>query len=430
MTLSPYVTYSDVAADQSRRIVADALQIEAGRARIAPTATLREYAASRPSFSYAAAVDGQVAMGSSPVLANYLDRLGPAIPSAGRLEAPYSDGGQVSFETRSIGNKRVVIATAGNRFGLEDLSSLVAVYLRSVVTIFAPAVLSALLVVPLVVRKQLRPLRQAGRDAEAIGYDSLDRRLSTRGLTREVAPFVEAINALLDRLAEGVTRQRRFAANAAHELRTPVAILNARLAGMRACGDKADSERDARRIALLVDQLLSAARLAHTDNGPATTVRLDQVARDVVADCAPLALRQGRDIAFEGETVEVQGDVQALASAITNLVDNAIRAEPRGGTVEVETGTCREGYAFVEVRDHGRGVPESEHDRLFEPFWRKGDPGSGTGLGLAIVREIAEAHGGSVRLLSHHGNAGAVFRMQLPRLETLAHHQSAAMLKV
>lgn len=428
MMLSPYVTYTDVAADQSRRIVAAALRLDAAGPRIVATNQLLNYAETRPGFVYAAISKGEVAAGSSPLLVSYLERLGPAIPSAGRLEAPFPGGGQIAFEERVVDGSPVVIATAGNRFGLEDISSLVAVYLRSVITIFAPAVLSALLVIPLVVHRQLAPLRRAGREAEGIGFESLDRRLSVSGLTREVAPFVAAINALLDRLAQGAARQRRFSANAAHELRTPAAILSARLAGMPDFQGKEALERDTRRMTVLVDQLLAAARLSHRENGSLEPVQIDAIARDVVANCAPLAIRRGRDIAFEGEPVEIYGDAPALTSAITNLVDNAIRAEPPGGTVEVEAGRSAAGRVFVEVRDHGRGVPETERERLFEPFWRKGEPGTGTGLGLAIVREIAEAHGGVVTLAPQTERVGAIFRIELPSRATKAVHQPEAML--
>jgi signal transduction histidine kinase len=286
-----------------------------------------------------------------------------------------------------------------------------------VLAIFTPAVLSALLVVPLVVHRALRPLRRAGREAEAIGFETLDRRLSLEGLTKEVSPFVAAINALLERLAAGAARQRRFAADAAHELRTPVAILRARLSTLPAFDGKKELERDARRISMLVDQLLSAARLSRADMKPTVPVRLDRIARDVVGNCAPLALNTGRDIAFLGSNKPVQiiGDEEALTSAITNLVDNAIRAEPKGGTVEVATGLGEGGReGWVEVRDHGRGVPEADRDNLFEPFWRNGDTGSGTGLGLAIVREIASAHEGRASMRPGPDWRGAVFRLEFP----------------
>jgi signal transduction histidine kinase len=113
--------------------------------------------------------------------------------------------------------------------------------------------------------------------------------------------------------------------------------------------------------------------------------------------------------------VTIIGDSQALTSAITNLVDNAIRAEPKGGTVEVATGLCEGGRTgWVEVRDNGRGVPESDRENLFEPFWRNGDTGPGTGLGLAIVREIALAHSGTATMLPGPGGTGAVFRLDFP----------------
>lgn len=415
MLLSPYVTYEDVAAETARRLVAESLVIGPANVAIRPNADLQAYASTRPDLTYAVVAGGRITEGSSKTLDRYLSALGPSIPANGRLNVPTQrDRGRIILEEKTIDGRSVVVATAGNRFGWDDIPSLVTIYFRSVLIIFAPAVLTALLVIPVVVGRALRPLRRAGRDAATIGYDTLDRRLPVRGLTREVLPFVEAINSLLQRLSDGVARQRRFTADAAHELRTPSAILQARLASLPPFEGKRELERDARRISILADQLLAAARLTNTDAVPRTRVSLDELAREVVADCAPLALRSGRSVAFAGAPAAVHADPQAIVSAVTNLVDNAIRAEPPGGTIEVSTGTsAATGAAWVEVTDHGAGVGEADREAVFEPFWRKGAPGAGAGLGLAIVREIAEAHGGFAEHEMREG-IGTTFRITMP----------------
>jgi signal transduction histidine kinase len=244
------------------------------------------------------------------------------------------------------------------------------------------------------------------RAARAIDVGTLDRRLPEDGLPSELQPLVRTVNETLDRLADGVARQRLFTANAAHELRTPVAILQARLefvpddvAGVR------DLRRDARRLALLVDQMLAVVRIGYREAALDDDVDLCALLRALVADCAPLAIRSGRSIALWCEAgAVVRGNRRALESAVANLIDNALRAEPEGGTVSV---VLVAGPA-VEIRDHGSGVAPVDRGLVFEPFWHKANDGNG--LGLTIVRQVARLHNASVSILDTAGG-GATFRV-------------------
>ena len=223
-----------------------------------------------------------------------------------------------------------------------------------------------------------------------------------------------AINVALDRVAEGWTRQRLFTANAAHELRTPVAVLQARIDAMAPTApDRTALARDARRLRLLVDQLLAVARLDHREAALDSPVDLVATVRAMVADCAPLALRTGRAVAFHSRAaaVPVLGDQRSIEGAVANLIDNALRAEPHGGTVDVAVYLDEGG--IIEVRDHGAGIAPADRAVVFEPFWRKDDSTAGTGLGLATVREVVHMHGGSVSIHETPGG-GATLRMILP----------------
>ncbi|HZU64359.1 MAG TPA: HAMP domain-containing sensor histidine kinase [Novosphingobium sp.] len=273
--------------------------------------------------------------------------------------------------------------------------------------------LFALLIITLVVatvRSALRPLAAAAQQAAAIAPARADRRLPAAGLPGEILPFVGAVNAALERLEQGFEAQRRFTADAAHELRTPLAILIAGLEALPEGAPVAALRADAARMGRLVDQLLRVARL---DALPAPVlVRQDLAAgaAGLVAAMAPWAHGQGRSLAFEAPAgpAWVQADADSLASALRNLIENAVFHAPRGGEVLVRVeGAC------VRVIDRGAGVAAGASERLFDRFWRAADTGRhGAGLGLAIVAGVAQAHGGRACHEETPGG-GATFVLQL-----------------
>ena len=242
--------------------------------------------------------------------------------------------------------------------------------------------------------------------------ESLGHRLPENKMPSEVAPFVRAVNDALERLGDGIARQRRFVANAAHQLCTPIAILRARVDNPRDDGLRRDLRRDLRRLQAIVEQLLVSARLAERGAEAKELLDFAAVVRSKVADDAPLMRENHRNIEFEGppSAVMLRGDRRALESVVANLVDNAMHAEPEGGAIIVR---LTEGAA-LEVVDHGEGVADFDREMIFEPFWRKSEATPGTGLGLAIAKEIMDAHGGHIWVEETPGG-GATFKVAFPK---------------
>jgi signal transduction histidine kinase len=255
----------------------------------------------------------------------------------------------------------------------------------------------------------LRPLRrlsQAAAEIERTGDPS--RRLPEASSADEIADLTAVLNGMLATLESARTSERRFLADASHELRTPVAALAGNLDYAQRHGVDAellaDLRHDAARLARLVDQLLVLERQGGA--APAEErVELAELAREAVA---------GIDRAEAGtlDRAEVLGDRDALARALANLIENALVHGPAGGRVRVDV-RAEGGFANLAVSDEGPGPAPDEREHLFERFWR-GDGASGqpgAGLGLPIVAAIAKRHGGTVRV------DGATFTIQLPRLQ-------------
>ncbi|MGO9768910.1 MAG: sensor histidine kinase [Roseiarcus sp.] len=254
-------------------------------------------------------------------------------------------------------------------------------------------------------------MRKVAVRVAAIDLESLNQRVSTADVPSEVMPLVDALNEMLARVDAGVASQKRFAANSAHELRTPIAVLRARVNRLDNSRLKFEIVRDVRRIQTIAEQLLVIAR---DDTRVATDFEiadLERAAREVVMDYSPISLDLGREIEFEaacaGPAPVVASD-WALQCVIRNLVENAVRAEPVGGNVVVRVlppGT-------VEVIDHGEGIAPQDRETIFEPFWRKTDEATGAGLGLAIARELIGRYRGHIWVEETLGS-GATFKISL-----------------
>lgn len=268
------------------------------------------------------------------------------------------------------------------------------------------------LLVWLIVGRGLAPLERITRWVGERRPDDLAP-LPGSGVPQEVQPLVTALNDLLARLDQALQAQRAFVADAAHELRTPLAALNlqAQLLG-RADGDEERREAQAelqaglRRATRVVEQLLILARNEPGgEERPPQPVNLAELARNVTARHLPLAEAKGIDlgIAQADDGAVVAGDVVTLETLLSNLVENAVRYTPGGGRVDVSAMRDTTG-ARLEVADTGPGIPAAERERVFDRFYRQlGTVEPGSGLGLAIVRTIARRHDATVTLLDNPG---------------------------
>ncbi|MEQ9519090.1 MAG: ATP-binding protein [Parvibaculum sp.] len=261
------------------------------------------------------------------------------------------------------------------------------------------------------VRRSLQPLTEVGQQAASIGPLTMNRRLSRENVPDEIVPLVDAFNLALNRIEEGVIREREFAANAAHELRTPLAILHSRAETLTTLDEIPEFLKDLTNVERIVTQLL---RLAQADNlvvAGNQTADLGKAAAAAISMIVPMAIKQGKEIELKkpAETLTVQGDEEYLCMAIRNLVENAVSSSPPGSAVTVEL----EAPATVRVIDIGLGMSEDLKSRIFRRFERGNRARSnGAGLGLSIVERIVEAHKGNLRVVSEPGK-GAIFTMTL-----------------
>lgn len=269
-----------------------------------------------------------------------------------------------------------------------------------------------------VIRRALAPVLRLAELLDKRDDDNLDT-LPETDIPSEVQPFVAAINRLMVRIAHSMEQQRRFIADAAHELRTPITALTVQAGNL----DHVDLPPAGRerlqtlktglsRTRLLLEQLLSMAR-AQSGGRSGELLDMADIARALVADIYPYAQEKGVDLGFARlETVCVRAGPLDLLTLMRNAIDNAVRYTQAGGTVNV---SCfREGIsACFAVDDTGPGIPEADLLRIFDPFFRViGNEAQGSGLGLAIVRTIAVRLGGVVALsnVTDEGRTGVLFR--------------------
>lgn len=263
-----------------------------------------------------------------------------------------------------------------------------------------------LLVVTHLVRKMLRPVTQLAAQIDARSEQDVQP-LAAAHLPSELRPFVRAINRLLGRVSAAMDEQRRFVADAAHELRSPLTALSLqaeRLAAAPMSPEAAERLATLRqgiaRGRNLLEQLLSLARVQSAGARPGQAVSVRAVYRRVLEDLMPLAEAKGLDIGMaDGADVQILAHEVDVYTLVRNLLDNAIRYTPEGGRVDLAV--SRDGpNAVLDVEDSGVGIPAAERDRVRDPFYRVlGSEQIGSGLGLAIVSAVAQRLGGRLELL-------------------------------
>lgn len=385
-----------------------ALVIDAGSGAAAihlPPDWAEAYGQADAKFSYTLyGRDGEV-LAKSPNLAKPLP-VSP-IPSGrefGPLEFRGPDA-RMTMTALAPGGLRLVVAR--NQVEAEALAESMFEESIEPMLLLVPSGILALLTLWLVGSWSLRPLERASREAADVGPANPNARVSAEGLPAEVLPLVGAVNGALDRLSRAYEAERRLTADAAHELRTPLAVLDLRLQRAQLTGevDWRVVRRDFQHLHRVVAQLLDLARMesaARTQPQP-LPVNLARVVREATAMVLPLADEAEREIEIEVDEdfpVSIQGYAADLRNMVRNLLDNALY-HGRGKIIVTLRRAAPESDAdavLLQVRDEGAGVPSELRETVFDRF-RKGKASSaGSGLGLAIVQHVAHAHGGFARV--------------------------------
>lgn len=269
----------------------------------------------------------------------------------------------------------------------------------------------------------LKPLRKLSQQAEKIGQDSISDIRLNEDTVKEFRQLSVSVNLMLDRLSESFATQRQFSGNAAHELRTPLAIMQTKLELFAAEhknmeGDTAELVRSQAeqldRLSRLVHTLLEMSNLSSAPRSD--RIELAALVEEIITDLTPLASQNDITMEQDCDNVVITGSDALIYRLVFNLIENAVKYNRRGGSVSVSVHK-ENSDVVVRVSDTGCGIPEEYRESIFQPFFRVDKSRSrqmgGVGLGLALVHEIAVLHGGSVR--AEPGNkVGTVFIVTLP----------------
>lgn len=309
-----------------------------------------------------------------------------------------------TYRVFSMQSRSQVIQVAQDMAARREMAGTLALRTMAPIAVMAPLLM---LVVWWVVSLSLAPVSRVRRQVAARQADDLSE-VSEFDLPDEIRPLVQELNLLFGRVRQAFDAQKSFVADAAHELRSPLAALKLQIQGLQRASDDAARELAVSRLSAgidratrLVEQLLVLAR--HQANAATgvkpQSVSLAEVARLAVADAAPSAQLRHTDVGLaRADDGMIAGQPEALRILMRNLLDNAVKYTPTGGKVDLEI--VREaGVMRLSVQDSGPGIAEADRERVLDRFYRvAGTDTTGSGLGLAIVRSIAEMHGASLRL--------------------------------
>lgn len=272
--------------------------------------------------------------------------------------------------------------------------------------------------------RALYPLRRFSSHMEKIQAQNLSEPMEVPETKDEIARLTCSFNEMLERLDQAFTAQRQFSANAAHELRTPLAVIQTNLDVLQKLEEPTAEEygetirrvsEQTGRLAHLVNALLEMTELQTVQR--TDRIALSELVEEVLCDLTQVADEKGVTLIQEAGEATLTGSDTLLYRAVYNLVENAIKYNRRDGTVTVGVRT-ENGNAILRVTDTGIGISEENRERIFDPFVRvdKSHAAGGAGLGLALVRDIAGQHGGSVRVARSHGG-GTEMELTLPASE-------------
>jgi two-component system sensor histidine kinase TctE len=352
-------------------------------------------------------------------------------PGLPRLQVAHAADHAVFSDISHAGNRLRMVAIKGDQedqpidrvFVAETLTRRDHLALRLSRVVLLPQVLMILLVAPLIwfgVKRGLRPLDNL---CQRISHRSVQqfRDLPMQGTPRELQPVVIALNDMLSQVRASRDEQRRFTADAAHQIKTPLAALKAEidlaqsdpsyahaLPVLKRLGDSAN------RLAHLVQQLLALAHSEASDGNVKTLLDLAELARNVTREYVPIANSRHIDLGYEGpeNAIPIRGNAVLVREAMKNLLDNAVKFTPDSGTVTVSLKVHPPTFT---VGDSGPGIPNEQRPLIFQRFHRapESTTAQGSGLGLAIVQEIARNHGAIISVASS-SLGGALFSLQFP----------------
>jgi two-component system, OmpR family, sensor kinase len=279
-----------------------------------------------------------------------------------------------------------------------------------------------MLVTAVVIARSFAPMMRLADEVDRRGGGDIQE-LAVVDAPSELHPFLQSINGLLGRMRLMMERQQRFIADAAHELRTPITALSLQAENLDpvqmpvpARGRLNALKSGMARTTRLLEQLLTLARQEAEPPLARETMFLDKIVKEAVADLLPQAAARDIDLGFKtAEPISVDADGTAIGSAVRNLLENAIKFTPDGGRVDVSV-RLEENWAVFQVEDTGPGIPSTDLERVFEPFYRGRSTIEGSGLGLSIVKRIVDRHSGTVRLtdIDESGRSGLSVTVKIP----------------
>lgn len=389
--------------------IADSISLGSdGKPRIEPTAKLTEMMNEAPALWFVVDLGKDTVLVHGAPPEKITDNISflltfRSLELHGYLDDPMSVARMERFDTQA--GKATIFAggISMSQYGVTVLLGNLAIGVPALILVAI-----SLIGVPVVTRWALRSFGDLTGRLDRIDLDARGALVEENGLPNEVLRLVRGINKALRRLDSGFEATERFFVNAAHELRTPIAILQVRIDTLSPGVDKTHLQTATKRLTVIANQLLDTEKYRQKPQQSAP-VDLNRAVSNVVADLAPLAIAEGYEISFDSaaEDVFVRGDAEALERAFVNLVRNAVQYG--GGRGQISVGIEADGS--VTVADQGCGIADDKQSRIFEPFYRVSPHGSGAGLGLSMVNEIVTRHGGYVELSSAPGK-GSTFSVR------------------
>jgi signal transduction histidine kinase len=405
------------ANEEAVRVVAESVMKDGqGRVQLLETPELTQLKQQYPDLWFIVRDDKEIVLQYGRIPWAGLDTAFPWTIDRARVQTANTTRATVENRKTSVGKLQVIAATEkgfdnegislwismqvdlakypdGEIHWTNVLPGLGLIVLIAVVPMLVLTSIATLIVTPRAVGRSLRGLMQTVKQAQGINFENRSARIDRSKVAQEIIPLVDAFNTALSKLDEGYNRRNRFLADAAHELRTPIAIARTR-ADLLADDDVSRQLRsDIDRLARVAHQLLEMQAIGVVELR-AERQDLNNLVQRLAADLAPLVLDAGYDFDFEPSNEEAIFTVQTsiIEMAVVNLIRNAIDHAGGKGLIIIKVSAS----GTIDVCDEGAGIPLSEREHVFEPFRRINTHSSGAGLGLNLVQKAAEIHGGKV----------------------------------